>query len=249
MKRLGLQSSIYNGLQLKDEIYTAKHHNISTFDIFFDTWSPSDIPEETYRLISELKESNQLFFTIHLPINFFELSYPEQHSFYSFIEFLKPKTITVHYNTLSYDLLKDLVNIAFYNNSILSVENTIPNNHNIYGTDFLAFMIEAKKMLEYSDTKDAFGATVDTGHSFVNGISPDYYVTQLAKNGIKVSTVHLHDNDGNSDSHHPLGTGKIDFYKFFQELENTEQTPYFIIEHWNNFHLSIEYMKNLYIPK
>ena len=110
-------------------------------------------------------------------------------------------------------------------------------------------MIEAKKMLEYSDTKDAFGATVDTGHSFVNGVSPDYYVTQLAKNGIKVSTVHLHDNDGNSDSHHPLGTGKIDFYKFFQELENTEQTPYFIIEHWNNFHLSIEYMKNLYIPK
>ena len=37
MKRLGLQSSLYNGLQLKDEIYTAKHHNISTFDIFFDT--------------------------------------------------------------------------------------------------------------------------------------------------------------------------------------------------------------------
>ena len=47
MKRLGLQSSIYNGLQLKDEIYTAVHHNISTFDIFFDTWSPSEISEET----------------------------------------------------------------------------------------------------------------------------------------------------------------------------------------------------------
>ena len=56
MKRLGLQSSIYNGLQLKDEIYTAKHHNISTFDIFFDTWSPSDIPEETYKLINELND-------------------------------------------------------------------------------------------------------------------------------------------------------------------------------------------------
>ena len=246
MKRLGLQSSLYNGLQLRDEIYTAMHHNISTFDIFFDTWSPSEISEETYKLINELKENNQLKFTIHLPINFFELSYPEQQKFYSFIEFLKPKTITVHYNTLSYDLLKDLVNIAFYNGSQLSVENTIPNNHKIYGTDFLGFMIEAKKMLEYSESKDAFGATLDTGHSFVNGISPDYYVTELVKHGINIATVHLHDNDGNADSHQPLGTGKINFYKFFQELENTSQNPYFIIEHWNDFPKSIQYLKDLY---
>ncbi len=246
MKTLGLQSSIYNGLQLKDEIYIAMTHNISTFDIFFDTWFPSDIPEETYKLLANLKETNGLTFTIHLPINFFELSYAEHQSFYEFIEFLKPKTITIHYNSLSYDLLKELVSIAHYNNSILSVENTIPNNHNIYGTDYLAFMIEAKKMLEYSDTKDAFGATVDTGHSFVNGISPDYYVTELVKNEINIATVHLHDNDGNSDAHHPLGTGRINFYKFFQELENTSQNPYLIIEHWNDFNVSIEYLKNLY---
>ena len=146
----------------------------------------------------------------------------------------------------AYDLLKELVNVAFYNGSVLSVENTIPNNHKIYGTDFLAFMIEAKKMLEYSDTKDAFGATVDTGHSFVNGISPVYYVTELVKHGINIATVHLHDNDGNSDAHNPLGTGKINFYKFFQELENSSQNPYLIIEHWNDFPMSIQYLKDLY---
>lgn len=101
-------------------------------------------------------------------------------------------------------------------------------------------------MLEYSDTKEAFAATVDTGHSFVNGISPEYYVTELVKNGINIATVHLHDNDGNADSHQPLGTGRINFYKFFQELENTSQNPYLIIEHWNDFPVSIQYLKDLY---
>lgn len=243
--KLGLQSSIYNGLQLKDEISTALGQKVNVFDIFFDNWFPSDISEETYGLLNSLKDSNDFHFTIHLPINFFELSCSEQQSFYSFIEFLKPKTITVHYNTLSYDLLKNLVNVAFDNNSQLSIENTIPNTHKIYGIDYLTFMIEAKKNLEYSDAKQALGATVDTGHSFVNGISPDFYVRELTKNDITIATVHLHDNDGTADNHQPLGTGKIDFYTFFKELKEKNQNPYLVIEHWNEFHRSIDYVYNL----
>ena len=243
--KLGLQSSIYNGLQLKDEINTALGQRVNAFDIFFDNWSPSEISDETYELLNSLKDSNEFHFTIHLPINFFELSYSEHQTFYSFIEYLKPKTITVHYNTLSYDLLKDLVNVAFDNNSQLSVENTIPNTHKIYGIDYLAFMIEAKKSLEFSEAKQAFAATVDTGHSFVNGISPDYYVRELAKQDIPIAPIHLHDNDGNADTHQPLGTGKIDFYLFFKELKDKNQNPYLIIEHWSDFNRSIDYMYNL----
>mgnify|MGYP003297233683 CR=1 FL=1 len=99
----------------------------------------------------------------------------------NFINYLKPKTITVHFNTLSYDLLKELVNVAHENESKQSVENTIPNTHKIYGIDYLGFMIEAKKVLEYSETKNAFSATIDTGHSFVNGIVPDFYVKKLRR--------------------------------------------------------------------
>ena len=241
---LGLQSSIYNGLQLKDEIYTALNQRVNTFDIFFDNWSPSDIPEETYNLLSTIKNNNDLIFTIHLPINFFELSHGEQQEFYAFINYLKPKTITVHFNTLSYDLLKELVNVAHENESKLSIENTIPNTHKIYGIDYLGFMIEAKKVLEYSETKNAFSATIDTGHSFVNGITPDFYVKELTKHEIEIATVHLHDNDGTADSHNPLGTGKIDFISFINELKNCNHNPYLIIEHWSEFNKSIEYLEN-----
>lgn len=245
--KLGLQSSIYNGLQLKDEINTALGQRVNAFDIFFDNWSPSEISDETYELLNSLKDSNEFHFTIHLPINFFELSYSEHQTFYSFIEYLKPKTITVHYNTLSYDLLKDLVNIAFDNGAQLSVENTIPNTHKIYGIDYLAYMIEAKKSLEYTESKQAFSATVDTGHSFVNGISPDFYVRELSKHEISIATVHLHDNDGSADLHQPLGAGKIDFYSFFKELKEKNQNPYLIIEHWSDFNRSIDFMYNISI--
>ena len=64
------------------------------------------------------------------------------------------------------------------------------------------------------------------------------------KHEIEIATVHLHDNDGTADSHNPLGTGKIDFISFINELKNHNHNPYLIIEHWSEFNKSIEYLEN-----
>lgn len=240
--KTGLQSSLYNKISLKDEINTALAQNVYFFDIFFDTWTPSEIPADTIQLITNLINSNLLRFTIHLPINFFELSFSTQQEFYSFIHTFKPKTITIHYNTLTYELLKELALIASESNSKLCVENTIPDYHNIYGFDYISFMKEAKRMLNYSNPDLLFSATLDTGHSFVNGKNPEYYIEKLNELEIPIDTVHLHDNDGKSDSHQPLGTGNINFTNFFNTLKTHKIEPFFVIEHWTGFNKSLSYL-------
>jgi len=51
---------------------------------------------------------------------------------------------------------------------------------------------------------DSVGFALDVGHAHLNGCLPGFLGQTLAH-------VHLHDNDGKTDSHDPVGKGTIDF--------------------------------------
>lgn len=48
------------------------------------------------------------------------------------------------------------------------------------------------------------GFTLDVGHAYVNRCLADFLSAPF-------SHMHLHDNDGRSDTHSPVGEGRIDF--------------------------------------
>ena len=60
------------------------------------------------------------------------------------------------------------------------------------------------------------------------------YALSIIKKGFKISTIHIHDNNGLEDLHQTLGDGVIVFDPFFQLLEEEKIQPLFIIEHWSH---------------
>ncbi|MGP1588016.1 MAG: sugar phosphate isomerase/epimerase family protein [Treponemataceae bacterium] len=244
---IGLQSSIYSNHDLKTEVQVALDNKaglgITFFDIFFDNWSPSSIPKDTIDFIHFLKDKNELEFTVHLPINFFEYDFVEKQIFYQFLISIKPKTITIHFDTLSYEFLEDLVNIAEDSNSILCIENANSGLHTIYGINYFEYLKNAKKQMEYSGKVNNIAATFDIGNACVHGEDPCESLEKLKENKIKIQTVHLHDNNGKSEKHLPLGNGTIDFKTVFCKIRELDINPYFVIEHWENFPQSINFLR------
>ncbi|MDD1669521.1 MAG: sugar phosphate isomerase/epimerase [Methanomicrobiales archaeon] len=59
---------------------------------------------------------------------------------------------------------------------------------------------------------DGQGFALDVGHANLNGCLPGFLGERLAH-------VHLHDNDGKTDSHDPVGTGAIDFRPVLRAVE------------------------------
>ena len=45
----------------------------------------------------------------------------------------------------------------------------------------------------------------------------------MKKAGDLVFSIHIHDNDGNSDLHWPIGQGTVDWTNFFKELKKINQ--------------------------
>jgi sugar phosphate isomerase/epimerase len=67
------------------------------------------------------------------------------------------------------------------------------------------------------------GFCLDTGHQAAFGSSP--LETWLQSLGHYIEQVHLHDNDGNEDTHLALGQGEIDFSALFDYLKITKKEP------------------------
>ena len=82
------------------------------------------------------------------------------------------------------------------------------------------------------------GSTFDTGHSNVNSKNPHKDLQHILSLGIKVYAVHLHDNNGKSDSHLPSGTvsitdGGIDFKKIINSIAEQNEEIFCVTEHWD----------------
>ena len=228
---IGFQTSINNELSLLEELKFAMEHKIPVFDIFFDRWLPSDITEEEFALIHKIQVEESLFFTVHLPIEYHSLSNSEKKSFFDFLNDIKPKTTTVHFDKITIDELQTLYNAV---NSVtkISIENTIPDTN---CENYLKYLEKAKSV-------GTIYATIDAGHGFVNGIEAHILAEKIVTLGVEIATFHAHDNDGKRDMHLPVGEGTIKFDKLFAELKKQNVNPYIVIEHWDN---NLKSYKNL----
>jgi sugar phosphate isomerase/epimerase len=77
-------------------------------------------------------------------------------------------------------------------------------------------------------SSDHFGFCLDIGHHHVFGKSPlKEWVERL---GEKIMALHLHDNDGQEDSHLAIGKGNADFRGLFQLISERGLRPTVILE-------------------
>lgn len=77
-------------------------------------------------------------------------------------------------------------------------------------------------------------ALLDTGHAHVNGWNLPEVVTEL---GDRLIACHLHDNDGSTDSHLPIGLGSIEWSAFFAAVTECAPQTTLVFEY---AHISME---------
>lgn len=233
MVKFGFQSSKYNNLTLEQEIAFSDNNKIDFFDVFFDGYTPEDVKNV------QLPEN----VTFHLPIGFASMSKEKQDSFFDYINLHKPISVTIHFCELSFDILEFICkNIP---DTKVCVENTIPDKSNQYPESYLEFLKEAKKKADENGYK--FYATFDTGHAKINGFECVEYAKKVLDTGVDVLTLHLHDNDGKSDSHWAAGSvyNGINFSGVLEVFKNLPYDVNAVIEHWNNNYNALEYLQNL----
>jgi sugar phosphate isomerase/epimerase len=104
---------------------------------------------------------------------------------------------------------------------------------------------EALRMLiEKIDNPD-FGFCFDTGHfNLFSRVPLEQWFGALGRHLVEV---HLHDNDGKADSHWAIGSGNIDFKKFFGLMKAHAPVPVFTIEAHDkdDIETSLEHVKLL----
>ena len=89
------------------------------------------------------------------------------------------------------------------------------------------------------DNLDMF-MTFDIGHAYTAGFSENEMYFPRIKH------IHLHDNNGDDDSHLPLGEGSIDLKQVLYLLDEKNYKGTYIIEANNpeSLKISLEYLKN-----
>ncbi len=75
---------------------------------------------------------------------------------------------------------------------------------------------------------DAFGFCLDVGHHHVFGKSP--LKKWLETLGEKIMELHLHDNNGEEDTHLAIGKGNVDFAGLFQFINENGLSPTITLE-------------------
>lgn len=151
--------------------------------------------------------------------------------FLSVAAILKPRTAVFHaaYDRWRYSDRKDI----WLENGLDTWRKVMDTASKIIGLRVAVENVfdeepEALQMLiEKIDSPD-FGFCFDTGHfNLFSTVTMEQWFESLGRHLVEV---HLHDNDGKSDSHWALGRGNIDFEKFFGLMNALALTPVFTIE-------------------
>jgi sugar phosphate isomerase/epimerase len=96
----------------------------------------------------------------------------------------------------------------------------------------------------YEDLEDDgldLGITFDVGHANINGQINEF----IERFRDKIIHVHLHDNNGDVDSHLGIGCGSINWTEVISALKNINYKGALVIESKNNVGESIQTLKNL----
>ncbi len=230
---IAFQSSRYNGIDFYDELDFTVKSGVECFDIFFDGYTYDDID---IKKLNDYRERFHLTYTVHAPISDYFSADENVDKLIKFVNSLKPYSVTVHFNKLSYevfDFLSDNIDKSVF----IAVENTIPDKNVIYNNNYIDFMQTLSK--KHPD----ISATFDIGHCWVNKFDPVEYVNRLINYRINIPIMHVHDNNGNEDSHTTPGSGTINFDSFFINYKKAGMKTVFVIEHWQNNRDTLEFLR------
>lgn len=125
----------------------------------------------------------------------------------------------------------ELIPIAERNKCIIVIENVYDNAPKLL-----------KKLVQQVNSP-YFKVCFDVGHAHIFGNVPlEKWITTFKNDLIHI---HLHDNSKIYDEHGGLGTGTIDFKKFFASIDKLRLSPAFVLEVKNDKELekSIQYLK------
>jgi len=230
---IGFQTCKHNHLKIEEEIQLALNNGLNYFDIFFDGFSPDDVSDSQIDKILELKKEG-INYTIHSAIADYK-EYPKfMDRIIDFSNKIGALTFTIHFDKLSYETIDKILS-KLSTNTKLSIENTIPDKNYIYEKNYLEFIKEASKRF-----KNIY-STFDIGHCFINKYDITEYITKII-DFTQISTFHLHNNDGITDTHNCLNKGNIDVKKIMEFLKSKNLYSIFIIEHWQDNFLSLKYI-------
>ena len=81
----------------------------------------------------------------------------------------------------------------------------------------------AEEMTEYKN----FGVCLDYAHAVISGTEAEKWMKELAP---FIKHMHVNDNDLKNDLHQAIGTGKIDWRKFHQEMDKYQIDSTVLIE-------------------
>lgn len=253
----GFQSSQYNSLTLDQELKFSTQNNIDFFDVFFDGFFPETLSPLSKLSLTAWRKYKPL--TVHLPIDFFRLDNVNQQTLIDFIHEYKPAIVTAHFDEA---LWEDLLRLTEAFSDIpenvrpkLCIENTVNDSHKDYRISYIDFFLKSAKYFSINQFIPAKGkpplyATIDIGHAKANYYSPVSYINAIIKMGVSIEMLHLHDNDGKSDTHRPAGSiplssGGIDFSRILNLCLQNNASPFCVIEHWEKNVESWNYLKNL----
>jgi len=82
------------------------------------------------------------------------------------------------------------------------------------------------------------GLTLDIGHAHLNGCLEEFLAAPIAH-------FHLHDNDGTTDTHAPVGNGTIPFHKVMDSVERNRIVPIIEVETFEGVLASIKTLASL----
>lgn len=116
--------------------------------------------------------------------------------------------------------LAELADLAGERGVRLAIENVGYNGASLFTQQEFATLLEG--------VGDSAWYLIDTGHAILNGWDIPALVRQLAP---RLCGMHLHDNDGVSDSHRPIGRGVIDWGPVIREMGKLPETFSAIFEY------------------
>lgn len=149
----------------------------------------------------------------------------------------KTKKLTLHLGYVDKNISRDvyvdhivkvLVDLTEYANRygmLLMIEN-MPNDAELgYSPKEIKMIID--KVREVDSNLNNLKFIIDTGHANLSKYSLDEYLNIL---GTELVHIHLNDNKGKKDEHAPLGSGNINFKKFFKKLEEISYKELYCME-------------------
>ncbi|RLB31785.1 MAG: hypothetical protein DRG87_01510 [Deltaproteobacteria bacterium] len=238
MKRIGFSSHCFSrSLPIEEIIEFGLTHRFNAMELNIDqtTFNPEIVTDATRKWIRGISESGEVRFSMHGPedINFSDSTAEGREEAIKRVEAalrlaaeLKIATVVVHPGKVPVDrgpqglaeareqtvsALKRCAEIGRSLDVIVSVENLC----HVEGT----VAPNIKSFLGMCEQVDlaTIGVTLDTGHSFVDGLENTVSVI-----GEYVDHIHINDNSGQRSEHLELGRGNLDFQTIAEYLRKFE---------------------------